>query len=257
VPSFDTLTQPLRERMAPDRRQRGATARALSPHWRGIATRGHRDLALLPLWSAVALAGALLLASWFVLNTRLDARARPLFASIAAVPAALQGTAAAAPVGKPRLAAALSFDTPAGPIEVRDEAQRSLIVVPADALFADGSARLDARAAELLTRVAQALRAHITQAQGQGQGGAAGELSVIGHGDAASPSLKFPSNWHFTRARAQAVADALGAHGVAPARAEGRAEFEPRAGTDTARPRHNDRIEIELRLPRPDQPATP
>lgn len=239
-----------REHKASDRRRRGAAVSPLSPHWRGIATRGPRDMAMLPLWTAVALSGALLLASWFTLNTRLDARARPLFASIAAVPVALQAHAAA-PAVKPRLAAALSLDTPAGPIEVRDEAQRSLIVVPADALFADGSTNLDDRAAVLLTRIAQALRGHIKQ------GRATAELAVIGHGDAASPSLKFPSNWHYTRARAQAVADALATHGVAPVRAEGRAEFEPRApqagqSSDAQRAR-NRRIEIELRLPRPEE----
>lgn len=238
-----------REPGSSDRRRRGAAVPPLSPHWRGIATRGPRDIALLPLWTAAALSGALLLASWFTLNSRLDARARPLFASIAAVPAALQAHTAA-PATKPRLAAALSLDTPAGPIEVRDEAQRSLIVVPADALFAEGSARLDGSAGELLARIAQALHRQMKP------GGAAAELAVIGHGDAISPSLKFPSNWHFTRARAQAVADALAAHGVAPVRAEGRAEFEPRAAqagqsSEVQRAR-NRRIEIELRLPRPE-----
>lgn len=227
----------------PHARQAAATGpRVLSEHWQGLATRGHRDLALLPLWVAPAFAGSLLLVLWLTLNARLDVRARPLFSRIAAVPAALQGATAVA-AAKPRLAAALRADAVAAQIDVRDEAQRSLITLPADGLFLDGSARLGPAAGEVLARVAQALR---------GQGG---EIAVIGHGDNKAPtSLQFPSNWHFTRARAQAVADALTAQRVAPARAEGRAEFEPRAPNTTAAGRaQNRRIEIELRLPRPDE----
>ena len=139
-------------------RRQAVTPRALSPHWRGVATRGQRDLALLPLWAAAAFAGVLLLASWFALNTRLDARAKPLFARIAAVPAVLQDPAAPAVAARPRLSAALSADVAAARLEVRDEAQRSIVTLPADALFAGGSARLDPRASDLLARVANALR---------------------------------------------------------------------------------------------------
>jgi flagellar motor protein MotB len=234
-----------------ERRQRSAArARTLSPHWRGVATRGHRDLALLPLWAAAAFAGVLLLAAWFALNAQLDARARPLFARLAAVPAALHGSAPAAPATRPRLARLLGLETAAGPVEVRDEAQRSIVTLPAGALFVAGSTRLDARAQPLLRQVVQALQ--------QARAMAGGELLVIGHGDALAPSLQHPSNWHFTRARAQAVADALSAQGLAPLRAEGRAEFEPRSGAATsAAQRSNDRIDIELRLPRPDEATTP
>ena len=197
-------------------------------------------VAALPLWAAAALCGALLLALWLALNAQLDARAQPVFARLAAVPAALQSSRVAA-AAKPRLAAILPTDAQ---IDVRDEAQRSLITLPADNLFVPDSARLEPRAGELLSRVAQALRSPAAQG---------GEISVIGHGDnAPPPSLQFPTGWHLTRARAQAVADALVAQRVAPARAEGRAEFEPRAANTTAAGRaQNRRIEIELRLPRP------
>lgn len=236
---LDMLTARLRA-LLPPRCGRTGAPRTLSPRWRGAATRGHRDLAAPPLWAAAALCGALLLALWLALNARLDARAQPVFARLAAAPAALQSSRVAA-AAKPRLAAVLPTDAQ---IDVRDEAQRSLITLPADNLFVPDSARLEPRAGELLSRVAQALRS--AAAQG-------GEISVIGHGDnAPPPSLQFPTGWHLTRARAQAVADALVAQRVAPARAEGRAEFEPRAANTTAAGRaQNRRIEIELRLPRP------
>ncbi len=229
--------------LLPTRRGRAGAPRTLSPHWRGLATRGHRDLAPLPLWAVAALSGALVLALWLTLNARLDARARPVFARIAAVPAALQGTSAIA--ANPRLASALPADAS---IEVRDELQRSLITLPADILFVAESARLAPRADALLARVAQALRGALMQG---------GEVSVIGHGDdAAPPSLQYPTGWHLTRARAQAVADVLAARRVVPARAEARAEFEPRASNTTAAGRaQNRRIEIELRLPRPEELA--
>lgn len=230
--------------LLPTRRGRAGAPRTLSPHWRGLATRGHRDLPMLPLWAVVAVGGALLLALWLALNARLDARTRPLFARIAALPAALQGAGTVA-AARPRLAASLAGEAQ---IDVRDEAQRSLITLPADSLFLPDSARLDPRADGLIARVAQALRSPAAQG---------GAIAVIGHGDDAAPvSLQFPTGWHLTRARAQAVADALVARRVAPARAEGRAEFEPRAPNTTPAGRaQNRRIEIELRLPRPEETA--
>jgi type VI secretion system protein ImpK len=238
---LDSLAARLHAQL-PSRRGRAGAARTLSLHWRGLATRGHRDLATLPLWAAVALGGALLLALWLALNARLDARTRPVFARIAAMPAALQGTATLAAT-RPRLASVLPPDAQ---IEVRDDMQRSLITLPADSLFVADSARLDGHADALMARVAQALRSALAQG---------GEVAVIGHGDDAAPaSLQFPTGWHLTRARAQAVADALVARRVAPVRAEGRAEFEPRAANTTAAGRaQNRRIEIELRLRRPEE----
>jgi type VI secretion system protein ImpK len=219
-----------------------AAARTLSPHWRGLATRGPHDAAVLPLWVAAALGVVATLALWFALNARLDAQARPVLARIAAVPAALQAPAHAAP--KLRLAALLPPQAASTPIDVRDDARRSVVTLPADALFAAGSARVEAKGQALLAHVAGALR------------GQPGEVTVIGHGDdAPAASLQYPSNWHFTRARAQAVADALRALGVPGARAEGRAEFEPRS-TDASERSRNRRIEIELRLPRPEEDAS-
>ena len=68
-------------------------------------------------------------------------------------------------------------------------------------------------------------------------------------------SLQFPSNWHLSRERAQAVRSALIQQGVRAERlrAEGRADAEPLVPNDSAAARsRNRRIEIELRLPRPD-----
>jgi type VI secretion system protein ImpK len=127
---------------------------------------------------------------------------------------------------------------------LKEEAQRSLLTLPADTLFQPGSARIAPEREPLLATLAQALKAQ------------RGDVAVIGHSDDAPPaSLQFPSAWHLTRAQALAVMAALQRHGV-PAerlRAEGRADAEPVAnGPGAAERARNRRIEIELRLPRPD-----
>jgi type VI secretion system protein ImpK len=67
--------------------------------------------------------------------------------------------------------------------------------------------------------------------------------------------LQFPSAWHLSRARAQAVLDELVRQGLPAERlhAEGRADAEPLApGHSAAERARNRRVEIELRLPRPE-----
>ncbi|TMH12799.1 MAG: type VI secretion system protein TssL [Betaproteobacteria bacterium] len=219
-----------------------ASARTLSLRWQGVATQGHRDVSVLPLWVLLAGTAGVLLAVLLMLNRRLDDLARPVFRQIHAVPAALAVERAAGAV-KPRLAS-LQADVDRGAIQVRDEAQRSIVTLPADKLFVAGSAQVDARQLELLGRVAQALNA------------SPGQIAVIGHTDNVPvSSLQFPSNWHLSRERAQAVRSALIQQGVRAERlrAEGRADAEPLVPNDSAAARsRNRRIEIELRLPRPD-----
>ena len=69
-------------------------------------------------------------------------------------------------------------------------------------------------------------------------------------------SPQFPSSWHLTRERALAVQAALVQYGMRAgrSRAEGRADAEPLApNADEAQRARNRRIEIELRLLRPDE----
>ena len=220
-----------------------AAARTLAVHWQGVATHGHRDVSALPLWVLLALAAAILLGMFLVLNGRLDTLARPVFRQIHAVPAALQ-LAPAEAAAKPRLAPLLQADLGRAALQVRDEALRSVITLPADTLFVPGSAKVEPAQHELLKRLALALK------------DIPGQIAVIGHtDDAPVGSLQFPSNWHLSRERAQAVLAALVEQGLRPERlrAEGRADVEPLVPNRSAAERaRNRRIEIELRLPRPD-----
>ena len=220
----------------------GTAARSLSLNWQGVTAPGHRAVTVLPLWVLLALTAALPLAIFLAFNARLDDLAQPVFRRILALPAALrvERTESAA---TPRLAPALQAELARGALQVRDEALRSVVTLPADALFVPGSARIEARQQELLARVAQALKT------------TPGQVAVIGHTDNAPVSSpQFPSQWHLSHERARAVMAALvqGGIGAERLRAEGRADAEPVAANDSPAARaRNRRVEVELRLPRP------
>lgn len=230
---------------------RGSPAsRALSQRWEGVHSPGNGRLSVLPLWAVLATGTTVVLGAWLGANARLDALAQPLFRRIhddtaalrsERLPAAAAGIVAAA---RPRLAPLLQADIADGALQVRDEAARSVVTLPADELFEGGSARLQPGRIALLGRVAQALK------------GQPGIVVAVGHTDnTPTASLQFPSNWHLSREQAQAVVAQLARAGLAGerTRAEGRADAEPRGPNDTPAGRAgNRRIEIELLLPRPD-----
>ena len=217
--------------------------RTLALHWEGVATRGNKDLPGLPVWAVLVVGAALVLGAVLLVNAQLNRLAQPVFRQIhdLAVGLRVERPAVAA---KPRLAPLLQADIARGTIEVRDEPLRSVVTLPADTLFEAGSARVDPRQLETLGHIARALS------------GLQGQVVVIGHTDSApTGSLQFPSNWNLSRARAQATLDGLVQQKLPPdrARAEGRADVEPRVrGGTPAEQAKNRRIEIELQLVRPD-----
>jgi type VI secretion system protein ImpK len=222
-------------------------SRTLSLRWTGVSMERSRTLSVLPIWVVVAVGGAIVLGTFLFLNARLNTLSRPAFRQIAAVPTGLRADAAApagATAATARLATPLAADVARNMIEVRDEALRSIVVLPADALFVAGTAQVEPRYAETLARVTQALAAQ------------PGQVVVSGHSDnVAVSSLQFPSSWHLTRERAQAVATALVQRGTRNerVRAEGLADAEPRVPNTTPAERaRNRRVEIVLQLPRPD-----
>jgi len=229
------------------------SSRTLSLRWEGVPMQQSRTLLVLPTWVVGVVGAALVLGALLLLNARLNNLSRPAFRQIAAVPALLtidaapkDGTPAASTTSPPnvRLAAPLAADVARNALEVRDETLRSTVVLPADSLFATGTAQLEPRGVDVLAHVAQALAAQ------------PGQVVVRGHTDnIAVSSLQFPSSWHLTRERANAVAAALVQRGVRSERirAEGLADAEPRVpnGSPAERAR-NRRVEVVLQLPRPD-----
>src|SRR5437660_42153 len=79
-----------------------------------------------------------------------------------------------------------------------------------------------------------------------------GQVDVIGHSDNIPiRTLRFPSNWELSKARAESVARLLAA-GIGPGRirADGRGDAEPVTANDTPQGRaKNRRVEITLHVP--------
>ena len=218
----------------------GPADRSLSTQWVGLATPPPRLRDGIPLW-AVATAAALLLALIFValrlsLNVQTDATFSTLqgLDAKAARPAPPPPPTAPVP---PRLAQLLQPDIAAGLLQVKDQADRSTITVLGDTLFDPGSADVASRSVALFGRVAAALNQM------------PGHVLISGHTDNQPiRSLRFPSNWHLSKERADSARKLL-ANSVQAVRltAEGRAETEPVAdnGSPEGRAR-NRRVEILL-----------
>jgi len=217
--------------------------RTLSSH-AAVETRRGPTLTVVPLWLTVVVGAALVLGALMWMSTRLSRQAAPVLQQLHGMHRSLAAPGPAAPSAKARVASRLADDLNAGALDVAEDAQRSVITIGADGLFAAGTAQLQAAPRERLARVAKALAT------------LPGRIEVLGHtDDQPVESLRFPSNWHLSRERAQAVAAALAEYGVPSARlrAEGRAETEPRVPNDGPNGRaRNRRIEILLLLPRPE-----
>jgi len=135
-----------------------------------------------------------------------------------------------------RLAHFLAAEIQANRVVVRDLADRSIVTAQGDGLFEAGSATLSPTFAELLQRIGAAV-AKVD-----------GSVQVRGHTDNRPiRSARFPSNWHLSQARADAVAEALAPQlGNRPKlKTEGRADSEPVASNETPEGRaQNRRVEI-------------
>lgn len=230
----------IRERLALKLRElAGPVDKALSPQWQGAAPPAARLADGIPLWAVAAVLAGLLLALFLVLRLTLNAQTDATFTALQAidVPAPPAPPPAPAAPPPPRLAQLLKTDIDAGLLEVRDLADRSVVTLRGDGLFAAGSADVSDRSRALFGRIAAALN----QVPGQ--------VVVSGHTDNVPiRSLRFPSNWHLSKDRAASVKALLQAS-VPAARlaAEGRADTEPVADNGSAEGRaRNRRVEIVL-----------
>jgi type VI secretion system protein ImpK len=210
----------------------------LSPHWRGEGAGAMRLSDTLPLWLVAAALALVLALAWFGMRLWLNHRSDATYNAISAL--RVPNPQVAPPVVKapvPRLARFLDPEIKEGLVSVTDEADRSIVRLHGDTFFASGSADPTALALPVLRRIGDAL----TQVPG--------EVLITGHSDKQPiRSLRYPSNWHLSMARAQAVMSALAAR-VEPERmrADGRADAEPIAPNDTPENRaRNRRVEIVL-----------
>lgn len=222
---------------------RGEQERELSPRWRGVQVVRDRLSQFLPPWVGAAVCLALLLLLLLGLRLKLAADAEPVFRdihSLGEIPVQAIDRPPVQPrlVERPRLARLLADDIKAQRVMVQDAADRSVVTIRGDELFASGSASISDGLQPLLMRIADAV------------GKVKGNVLVTGHSDNKPiATLRYPSNWKLSQDRAQQVMEVLAARSGQPERftAEGRSDTEPVTSNDTAAGRaKNRRVEITL-----------
>jgi type VI secretion system protein ImpK len=222
------------------RKQRGEYERDLSPSWRGVPAVPQSRLAWLPLWVVGAVAAVLATAIYFVFSLSLSRASDRLATDIASVRVGGVLRPALAPAPEPRLTPFLADEIQQGLVAVDDRVDRSIVTLLGDGFFKPGDVTVAAAQQPLLFRIADAV-ARVP-----------GQVDVIGHTDNAPiRTLRFPSNWELSRARADSVAELLATR-VSPSRlrASGRGESEPIASNDGPEGRaRNRRVEIVVYVP--------
>lgn len=213
----------------------------LSPHWAPAVVDRRRWFSSAPFWAFCVFAGAAAIGSYLYYASALAARSDAAFAAIGGLrlgeaPKRVSASAPA-PAVRPRLAVLLADEASQGLLAVSDTATRSVVVLKGDLSFDPGSAQVSARMRPVLDKVGKALAT------------IPGSVLVSGHTDSVPiRTARFPSNWHLSRDRANAVMTYL-ARVVPPSRmqAEGRADAEAVASNETVQGRaDNRRVEINL-----------
>lgn len=215
----------------------------LSPHWRGVESQA-QPWRVVPIWVVALLSGLVALVVFVLLSFLLADRSDPAFAKLAAIDVPIVQPKVK-PLRRPdpvRLRQFLEPEIREGLVDVRDEPDRSVVTIMGDGLFDSGQAEINPRYTVVLQRVAAAMNE------------VPGTVIVAGYTDnVPSRSIRFPSNWHLSEARAKMVADMLALTLTDPSRirAEGKGEAEPVADNGSSEGRaRNRRVELTLLLPR-------
>jgi type VI secretion system protein ImpK len=232
------------------RQVRGDFERELSPHWRGIPA-PHRSLAsFVPTWVIALVAAVVVLGAYMGLSFALSDQSDPTFIALAKLPpkqtvaVAIPAQPAAAPAPpRTQQPAFLAREVAEGLAAVKDAGQTVTVTLRASGMFASGSATVEPKSIPLLERIAAELEKQ------------PGRVRILGHTDNVPiRTVRFPSNYALSLARAQAAADIIKAKLSDPGRvtAEGRADADPIQPNTTKEGREaNRRIELVLtRAPR-------
>jgi type VI secretion system protein ImpK len=233
----------LRERLlAMIRERRGPLERDLSPHWQGVVDKRNPLMRMLPMWVLAALTGVILMGLQLAFSISLNRASDPVFAALHGVktavaqPAAAPKAAVALEPVKPRLATFLAPEISQGLVSVAETPGKSTVTLHGDGMFDSGSADVSRGFYPLLDRIGDALKT------------VPGRVVVAGHtDDQRIVSARFPSNWHLSQARAEAVKQVLAARTGTPGRfaAEGRGDTEPLVPNDSAANRaRNRRVDV-------------
>jgi type VI secretion system protein ImpK len=172
----------------------------------------------LPLWVSSLAALAALAVLYLGLELSLASKSDRLYARVAALKMPAATAPRPLPAPEPRLAGLLADQAAAGQLSVRDEIDRSVIVVPGSELFEPGGTTLRPTAAPLVRAISAALQR------------SPGRIELIGHTDGAvTHSARYPSDWDFSVERAHALEESLRGLDIPASRLayDGRAGLEP------------------------------
>jgi type VI secretion system protein ImpK len=236
-------------------RNRPAANPELSPNWKGIAAPYRPARGTVPVWVALTTAAALTAGIFGFVLIGLNRESDDLFARLLhAPPAHMPRIARAEPVRPPapisapaepssvdRLRTFLKPEIDQGLVTVLDTPSTPVVRIRNRGMFASASASLNADFMPLLNRIAQALNDE------------QGSVQVIGYTDNQPiRTVRFPSNFQLSAARAEAARSVLARSLADPSRlsAEGRADADPVGSNATREGQEaNRRIEIVLRRP--------
>lgn len=222
------------------RSDRGEYAAPLSPNWNRVIAARNPLASWTPLWVTLVCVVAVLGLLYFGLSLSLARRSDEVSATLQSLRLLQSAPPPAVPAATPRLAQFLGPEIRAGLVTVADLSDRSTVTIQGDNLFAPGS--------NVVAREHEALLGSIGAAIAR----VPGLVVVAGHtDDQPIRTLRYPSNWELSKARATTVAGVLEASGVPVERlrVEGKADTEPLNANGSPEQRaRNRRVEITVLL---------
>jgi len=229
------------------RHGRGDFERDLSVHWRGVET-GYRPLAQrVPLWMIGSVTALLAAVIYLFFNFSLAAGSDDVYAGLRSLPPSGPMLLPHPPVPQPppappppatvsatapRLRKFLEPEIKQGLVQVLEDAQTITVRVINRNMFGSGEATLNPTYLPILDRIGTALQDE------------KGQVQVTGHTDNQPiRTVRFPSNWQLSQARADVVAKIIQGKLSDPGRvqAEGKADNEPIAPNTTPEGRQQNR----------------
>lgn len=215
-------------------KERGIAETTLSPHWEGVTDRRNPLMRLIPLWVFGAIAASLLAIMFSVFLFKLNNDSDPVFRQISSIKPAKTEIIETEPLpGTPlSLSILLANEISQNLVKVTESPQQGTITIQGDNLFSSGSSAVNQNIIPVLYRIAESLN----QLQGR--------VVITGHSDNVPiRSARYPSNWHLSKARAQAVADIIKQKLLSPDRMviEGKSDLEPVASNETPEGRSKNR----------------
>jgi len=222
-------------------KERGIAEQTLSPHWEGLIDRRNPLMQLIPFWVFGAITAVLLALIYSVFLYKLNSDSDPVFKEIYAINPPMMKVAETEPIFESpqlTLSTLLANEISLKYLDVQELAQRSTVTIQSDNLFDSGSSSINPPIIPLLHRIADSLN----QLPGQ--------VLIIGHSDNIPiHSPRYPSNWHLSKVRAEAVAEVIKQNLSAPERItiEGKSDLDPVASNKSPEGRaKNRRVEIIL-----------